>query len=192
MIIVGNYNLFAPLLLTPRPCRGGAGVGSAFFARTQYLPCPSIFFLDITDPTPIPSPTRAGKQRILHLSEPHPICRSSHRPPTKKEGRTCLPNYILYVFMSKNFMSFCLKPLCLYVQKSFMSLCLKTLCLYVQSPKVQKSKKSVEQDRRAYRRRVGTLNSVMRDVTCSLPCMARTRNVALPSFSRLPACTVAV
>ena|GEM_PF-1927403 len=115
---LGNYILFAPLLLTPRPCRGRGGV--SVFTRIQYLPCPSIFFLDITDPTPIPSPTRAGKQRILHLSEPHPICRSSHRPPTKKEGRTCLPNYILYVFMS-----FCPKPLCLFVQKP--------LCLFVQN-----------------------------------------------------------
>jgi len=144
----------------------------------------------------------------------NPLSRNNHNNKTKKEGRTCLPNYILYVFMSKNLMSFCLKPLCLYVPKNlyvfmspktfmsfcpktFMSLCLKPLCLYVQKPyvfmsKVQKSKKSVEQDRRAYRRRVGTLNSVMRDVTCSLPWMARTRNVALPSFSRLPACTVAV
>ena len=75
MIIVGNYNLFAPLLLTPRPCRGGAGVGSAFFARTQYLPCPSIFFLDITDPTPIPSPTGAGKHCVRHLLEHYFIYR---------------------------------------------------------------------------------------------------------------------
>ena len=93
----------------------------------------------------------------------------------------CLFVQNLYVFLSKN--------LYVFLSKTFMSFCLKTLCLYVQSPKVQKVRRA---PRRAYRRRVGTLNSVMRDVTCSLPCMARTRNVALPSFSRLPACTVAV
>ena len=46
--------------MTPRPCRGGAGVGSVFCPHTtssilSYLfLSPSIFQLNITDPTPIP------------------------------------------------------------------------------------------------------------------------------------------
>ena len=40
--------------MTPRPCRGGAGVGSVSFIHTQLFPYFSIFFLKIADPTPIP------------------------------------------------------------------------------------------------------------------------------------------
>ena len=49
--------------MTPRPCRGGAGVGSVSFIHTQLFPYFSIFFLKIADPTPIPSPTGAGKHQ---------------------------------------------------------------------------------------------------------------------------------
>ena len=47
--------------MTPRPCRGGAGVGSVSFIHTQLFPYFSIFFLKIADPTPIPSPYRGGE-----------------------------------------------------------------------------------------------------------------------------------
>ena len=44
----------------PRPCRGGAGVGSV-----SMTPISSISFLYITDPTPIRSPAWAGKGAVI-------------------------------------------------------------------------------------------------------------------------------
>ncbi len=58
----------------PRPCRGGAGVGSVSFIHTQLFPYFSIFFLKIADPTPIPSPTGAGKHHVRNRSEHNIIC----------------------------------------------------------------------------------------------------------------------
>ena len=60
---LGNYILFDPLLLTPRPCRGGAGVGSAF------LPAHNIFhallssFISLTPPL---SPPLQGRGNIAY------------------------------------------------------------------------------------------------------------------------------
>ena len=117
---LGNYILFAPLLLTPRPCRGGAGVGSAFLPAYNIFHVPlSSSLISLTPPLSPPLQGRGNSAYCIFLN-PIPFFRSSHRPPTKKEGRTCLPNYILYVFMS-----FCPKPLCLFVQKP--------LCLFVQN-----------------------------------------------------------
>ena len=47
--------------MTPRPCRGGARGGVSVFISTQLPPYSFISFIYITDPTPIPSPTGAGK-----------------------------------------------------------------------------------------------------------------------------------
>ena len=58
---LGNYILFAPFLMAPRPCRGGVGVGSVSFL-------PRNFFLQYHRPnpsprslTPIPSPRGEGE-----------------------------------------------------------------------------------------------------------------------------------
>ncbi|GEM_PF-4634967 len=156
---LGNYILFAPLLLTPRPCRGGTGVGSAFLTANKIFHTPlSSSLISLTPPLSPPLQGRGNSAYCIFLN-PIPFLGLHIVPQQKRKAEPAFPII------------------------SFMSLCPKKL--YVFMSKVQK-------DRRAYRRRVGTLNSVMRDVTCSLPWMARTRNVALPSFSRLPACTVAV
>ena len=50
--------------MTPRPCRGGAGVGSVSFIHTQLFPYFSIFFLKIADPTL--SPPLQGRGNITY------------------------------------------------------------------------------------------------------------------------------
>jgi len=52
-----SFETLSHLLWTPRPCRGGAGVGSVFFPHNFFDLF--IFFsllLDITDPTQAPKP----------------------------------------------------------------------------------------------------------------------------------------
>ena len=55
--------------MTPRPCRGGAGVGSVILRKGDRKiwkkSCADIN----TDPTPIPSPTGAGKELSIYNSK---------------------------------------------------------------------------------------------------------------------------
>ena len=62
---LGNYILFAPLLLTPRPCRGGAGVGSAFLPAYNIFHVPlSSSLISLTPPlSPRPHPYPLSKGR---------------------------------------------------------------------------------------------------------------------------------
>ena len=50
---------YPPLLFAPRPCRGGAGVGSAFFLSPNIFHVP-LFSSLISSLTPIPSPRGEG------------------------------------------------------------------------------------------------------------------------------------
>ncbi len=67
--------------MTPRPCRGGEGVGSASLHphtasfSLYHLLTLYISVLNITDPTPGPSPTGAGRHRVQHLLEHCVICK---------------------------------------------------------------------------------------------------------------------
>ncbi len=72
--------------MTPRPCKfpsplgeglgvrlGGRGGDSVFNPRTTSF----IFFLNVTDPTPFPSPAGAGKHRIRNLLNAIPFAGSN-------------------------------------------------------------------------------------------------------------------
>ena len=72
--------------MIPRPCRGGAGVGSvSFLSPTYRLPHSSISLHNITAPTPTPSPTGAGNMMYcIFLSTPPFVGSNSISFPIKR------------------------------------------------------------------------------------------------------------
>ena len=115
---LGNYILFAPLLLTPRPCRGGAGVGSAFLTAYKIFHTPlSSSLISLTPPLSPPLQGRGNSAYCIFLN-PIPFVGLHIVPQQKRKAEPAFPTI------------------------SFMSLCPKNLCLYVQSPKVQKVRRA--------------------------------------------------
>jgi len=150
---IGNYILFAPLLLTPRPCRGGAGVGSAFLPAYNIFHVPlSSSLISLTpplSPRPHPYPLSKGRGGLQGRGNsaysiflnPIPFLGLHIVPQQKRKAEPAFPII--------SFMSLCLKPLCLFVQnlyvflsKTFMSFCLKTFMSFCLKPYVFMSPKT--------------------------------------------------
>jgi len=123
---LGNYILFAPLLLTPRPCRGGAGVGSAFLPAYNIFHVPlSSSLISLTPPLSPPLQGRGNSAYCIFLN-PIPFIGLHIVPQQKRKAEPAFPIISFMSLCPKTFMSLCPKNLYVFMSKNLMSLCPKS------------------------------------------------------------------